>query len=144
MILSKQDEFSDRQVITATAASVNQLDMGPPSYTGNSVGTDRGGQIFFDVFTDFTAAGAATLTVSVRSADTADMVTGVVIHSTSAPIPVASLKKGISMRSINLLQRVPENAKRYVDLVYTVANGPFTAGALSARLTNGLPNSVGA
>jgi len=144
MILSKQDEFSNAQAITATASSTGQLDMGPAAYTGVSVGTDRGGQVAFAVDADFAAAGAATLTIAVRSADTADMVTGVMIHSQSAPIPVASLKKGVSMRALGVVLRVPENAKRYVDLVYTVATGPFTAGQLSARLAMGLPNSVGA
>jgi hypothetical protein len=72
------------------------------------------------------------------------MVTNVMIHSQSAPIPVASLKKGASMRALGVVLRVPENAKRYCDLVYTVSTGPFTAGQLSARLSMGLPNSVGA
>lgn len=142
MILDKQNELSNAQVITASAASVNQIDLGPPSYTGNSKGNGKG-TIFFNVDTDFAAAGAATLQIGLRSSPNADM-SGATVHLLLPAVPVASLKRGKSLASIMGELPVPPRVSRYLDVFYTVATGPFTAGAISARFTLGQPNGVGA
>jgi hypothetical protein len=142
MILSKQDELSNAQAVTVSAASTNQQDFGPAAYTGNSAGKSVG-TVFFNVDTDFTAAGAATLQMGLRSSVNADM-SGSVTHLLTPAIPVASLKRGNSLRAAGLMLPIPDNVQRYVDVFYTVATGPFTAGAISARITLAQPNNVGA
>lgn len=142
MILDKQNELSNAQVITTSAASVNQVDLGPPSYTNNSSGADFG-KVYFSVDTDFTAAGAATLQVGLRSSPNADM-SGSVVHFLTPAVPVASLKRGASFRALGVMLPIPENVSRYVDCFYTVGTGPFTAGALSARVTLAQPSGIAA
>lgn len=142
MILDKQGELSNAQLVTASAASVNQIDQGPPAYTGNSRGTNAG-MIFFNIDTDFTAAGAATLQVALRSSASPDM-SSPKIHLYTPAVPVASLKRGQSLRGTGLQLPIPEDTLRYVDVSYIVGTGPFTAGAISARHTLSTPNSWGA
>lgn len=142
MILDKQNELSNAQPITASAASVNQIDFGPPAYSGYSKGNQKG-QIFFSVDQDFTAAGAATLQIGLRSSPNADM-SAATVHLLLPPIPVASLKRGAALARLMGALPVPGRINRYMDVFYTVATGPFTAGAISARFALDVPNGVGA
>jgi len=142
MILDKQNELSNAQAITVSAASVNQIDLGPPAYTGNSKGNTKG-TIAFNVDADFAAAGAATLQVGLRSSPNADM-SNAVVALLLPPVPVASLKRGAALAALMGELPVPARVKRYLDVFYTVSTGPFTAGAISARLTLDQPNGVGA
>ena len=142
MILDKQTELSNAQAVTASDASVNQIDFGPPSYTGNSKGTDKG-KIVFNVDTDFAAAGAATLQIGLRSSPNADM-SGAVVALLLPAVPVANLKRGAALAKFLGELPVPARVSRYVDVFYNVATGPFTAGNISARLTIDQPNGVGA
>lgn len=142
MILDKQTELSNAQPITASAASVNQIDLGPPAYTGNSKGTSKG-NIVFNVDADFAAAGAATLQIGLRSSPNADM-SGAVTALLLPPVPVASLKRGNSLAKVMGELPVPARVSRYLDVFYTVGTGPFTAGAISARFALYQPNGVGA
>lgn len=130
MILDKQLEFSNAQAITVTAASTNVIGLGPKQARGHSVGTPGAGTaIDFSVATTFTAAGAATLTIQMRTSDSADMSSATVIAS-SGPLAVADLVAG---KDVPFYLTIPATAKAYVDLNYVVATGPFTAGAISAR-----------
>lgn len=142
MILDKQGELSNAQLITATAASTNQIDQGPPAYTGNSRGTNAG-SIFFSIDADFAAAGAATLQAVLRSSASPDM-SNPKIHLLTPAVPVASLKRGASLRSAGLQLPITEDTLRYIDVQYVVSTGPFTAGAISARHALSVPNSWGA
>lgn len=129
MILDKQMELSNAQAVTVTAASQNQLDLGPNSWAGNSVGDNSDLPLHLTVDTTFTAGGAATLTIQVRSSPNANM-SSPTVHQVSDAIPVASLTAG---SRVPFLPRIPENAGRYVDVNYVVGTGPFTAGAISCR-----------
>ncbi len=142
MILDKQNELSNAQAVTVSAASVNQIDQGPNAYTGNARGQGRG-LIFFNIDTDFTAAGEATMQFALRSSPNADM-SGAITHLLTAPIPVAQLKRGNSLRNAGVTLPMVGMTQRYVDVQYIVANGPFTAGNVSARFALDQPNSVGA
>lgn len=142
MILDKQTELSNAQALTNSAASINQIDFGPPAYTGNSKGTSKG-SIAFNVDADFAAAGAATLQIGLRSSPNPDM-SGAVVALLLPAVPVASLRRGASLGKLMGELPVPPRVSRYVDVFYNVANGPFTAGAISARLTLDQPNGVGA
>jgi len=59
-------------------------------------------------------------------------------------VPVASLKRGASLAKLMGELPVPARVSRYLDVFYTVENGPFTTGAISARFTIYQPNGVGA
>lgn len=130
MFLDKQNQFSAAQAVTVTASSTNVIDLGPKSAAGNAVGANGGEEILFNIDTAFTAAGAATLTISVRSSDSSNM-SSPTIHTVSDALPVASLT---AASRVAFLPKIPANAKRYVDINYTVATGPFTAGAITATV----------
>lgn len=129
MIIDKQNQFSSAQAVTVTAGSTNVIDLGATSYVGNANGSN-GPEILFTVDTTFTAAGAATLTITVRSSAAAAM-TSPVLHTVSTAIPVASLT---ASSLVPFTARIPQPSLRYVDVHYTVATGPMTAGAISAQV----------
>lgn len=133
MILDKQTELSNAQVITTSAVSTNQIDLGPNSYAGNSWGAHPPIlPLVPTVEADFAAAGAATLQLQVRTSNSPDM-SNPRLHSLSPVIPVASLKKGTKLADFGVSLAVPTGALRYLDVSYIVGTGPFTAGAISIR-----------
>ncbi|WP_445505013.1 Bbp16 family capsid cement protein [Microvirga sp. G4-2] len=127
MILDKQLEFSNAQAITVTAPSTNVVDLGPKNGRGMSGSGHL--PIEFTVGTTFAAAGAATLTIQIRTSDSADM-SGATVIEQSQDIAVADLAAG---KDVAYYPTLPVNTKRYVDINYVVATGPFTAGTISAR-----------
>lgn len=131
-ILDKLLEYSDKQVITATAVSTNVVDAGATKNAAIGRDLGAGTQLFLyvNVSTTMTAAGAATLTVALQ--DSADNATFADI-AVSGPIPVAQLVAG---KQVQLA--LPTPTRRYTRVNYTVATGPMTAGAISAHLVDGL------
>lgn len=135
MILDKEGQFSSAQVLTVTAASTNILNLGP-----KKVGTANGGEveILLSVATTFTAAGAATLTVQLRTSDNANMSSPTIVDVSDA-LAVAELVSGAKVR---FEPRLGITLKKYNDLNYVVATGPFTAGAISAAVVAGRQTNV--
>lgn len=131
MILDAENRFSNAQAVTVTAKSTDTVDMGPNSHAKNSQGQEKKLEILLHVNTTFTAAGAGTLTVQIRSSANSDM-SSPVIHESSDVLALADLVAG---NKIRYQPRVPINAGRYLDLNYVVGTGPMTAGALSAYIT---------
>lgn len=129
MILDKQLEFSNAQAITATAPSTNVIDLGPKGPRGSSTGVGGHLPIEFTVGTTFTAAGAATLTIQIRTSDAADM-SGATVVASSQALALTDLVAG---KDVPYYPTLPANMKRYVDLNYVVTTGPMTAGTISAR-----------
>ena len=137
MLLDKQLELSNAQAITASASSTNVVDLGPKTGAGkNSLGTD-GLNLHLQVDEAFTAAGAATMSITIRSSDSENM-SSPTLHTVTDAIPKASLGLGAKIDAIP----VPRGVKRYVDAYYTVATGPMTAGKITARI-GGLPHNNG-
>lgn len=130
MILDAALTLADAQAITVTATSSKVIDLGPESYVGNANG---GGAIPIAVSVDesFTADGAATLQIAVRSSKSADM-SSPKVHYLTPAIAKADLAAG---KAFPAVLAIPYDAQRYVDLSYTVATGPFTAGKLTAVVT---------
>lgn len=126
MIIDAQNLFSDDQAITASAASTNVIDLGAYGY-GDHDGPRRA-KILCQVTEAFTADGAATLTVAVKTGTTASTDTTVI---TTAAIGKASLVAGYQFTVEVLL---PSSTSRYLDLYYTVATGPMTAGKITAGM----------
>jgi hypothetical protein len=130
MIMDAELMFSEAQAITATAASTNQVDLGPSKFkTSNG----RRLEIELTVVEAFTAGGAATLTVQLRTDDNSGMATPIVLVQSDV-LALADLTLGARVR---FELSLPPTVERYVDLRYVVATGPMTAGKLSARVTTG-------
>jgi hypothetical protein len=125
MIIDKQNTLSDGQAITATAVSTNVLDL------GNTSRSDEGAPVTLlaQVEAAFTAAGAATLTVTLETDDNEAFSSATVLLSTGA-IPKATLVRGYQIP----ISFLPANCERYVRLNYTVATGPMTAGMMNAGI----------
>jgi hypothetical protein len=124
-------------LITVTAPSTNVLDLG--------VGRDLapGGPVL-DVFgmvnTTMTAAGAATLQASIQGAPDNGGVPGTWVDlMMTGLLPVANLVAGVEFLRTPLPYLNPAMAgntklMRFLRLNYTVATGPFTAGAVYTAL----------
>lgn len=116
------------QAITATARSLNVIDLG-------SLGISKGNkfvEVFCQVVTAFdSGADDGTLVVQLMTDSDANIASGgVVLHQTAA-IVEAVLVPGYQFS----LGMVPVNALQYLDLNFIVAgSGNFTAGALVAGL----------
>lgn len=138
MIIDKENLLSYQQAITVTADSTNIIDLGPPNHTG-AAGNDMPIPLFMAIDEAFTAAGAATLTISIQSSPVSNFASGVKTHNITDAIGKASLAPALAMRhSLSL----PPDVQRYVKAVYTVATGPMTAGKITlgvtaSRQTNG-------
>lgn len=137
MIMDQQNLFSDAQAITATANSTNVIDTlpsgGPNTKSGLGDGQDI--TLFAQVGTAFTAAGAGTLTVTVVSADSADLATNPIVHFTTTALALAALAAKARIIGLDLPYG---KYRRYLGLVYTVATGPMTAGTITAGLVEDL------
>lgn len=134
MILDNQTLLSNRQAITASAASTNVIDLGPINQgMRRDIGPGTAIPLVAQVTADFAAAGAATLSLALQVDDNSGFTSPKTVHTTAA-IPVASLKAGYQMP----LDWVPFGTdERYLRLNYTVSTGPFTAGTITAGVTTG-------
>lgn len=140
-MFDKQLMFSDAQAITTTANSTNVVKItgGTPAFTTdslgntpeNDVGRSPALDVLVQVITAFTAAGAATLTVSLVADDDAALGSATTIASTAA-IGKATLVPGYQFRLA--LPAGFAAADVHLGLVFTVATGPMTAGAVTAGL----------
>lgn len=135
MILDNQTLFSDRQAVTASAASTNVIDLGPINLgMVRDIGPGTAIPVLLQVVENFTAAGAATLTVAIQVDDNSAFSSPKTVHTTAA-IPVATLKAGYQLP----LDWIPRGTdERFMRLNYTVATGPFTAGRITAGVTTGV------
>lgn len=124
MLFDAQNLFSDGQEVTATAPSTNVIDTG---------GGDKGGpedlRLALVADVTHTAAGAATLTVTVQTDDAEGFGSAETLVASRA-FALADLVAGKKFWDV----AIPRGAKRYLRLNYTVATGPFTAGAITAGL----------
>jgi len=125
MIIDRENVFSSVQAITVTANSTDVIDFA----TARNIARGVPVRCRIQVDTTFTAAGAATLTAALVSSAAAALSSPTTLLTTAA-IPVATLVAGY----IILDAVVPFTEHRYVGVIYTVATGPMTAGALSAML----------
>ena len=132
MILDKTNEFSDGQTVTATAASTNVIDLNPSaSNLIQDIGAGEPVWLVVQVDETATAAGAATVTVSLESS-AATALTSATVHYSSDAKALADMTAGAELVRV----RLPGgDYKRYLGVRYTVATGPLTAGKFSAFIT---------
>ncbi|HCR0385266.1 TPA: hypothetical protein OMS42_002013 [Enterobacter kobei] len=132
MYLDKQAEFSDNQAVTATAISTNVMDLNTAfNYnTGVDIGTGEDVYLVLQVDSAATAAGAATVQITLESSAAAGL-TSSTVHFTSANYALSDLTAGKTLLAVKL----PSGTYlRYLGVRYTVGTGPLTAGSFSAFL----------
>ena len=117
---------STAQAITATAVSTDSIDIQLPN---RDLSAGKEFYMCAQWGTAATAAGAATVTFEIISADDAALTSGVVSHTTSATIGKATLVPGYR---VALTMPMGTKSKRYVGMRYTVATGPLTAGTVTS------------
>lgn len=136
-ILDRENLFSYKQAITASATSTDVVNLGPPHHMGAS-GHDSEIPLLLAVDEVFTAAGDATLTVALQSSPVEAFGSGVKTHYTRTFTKAELIRNG----RLELGAALPVDVQQYVRANYTVATGPFTAGRLTfgvvtSRQTNG-------
>ncbi len=122
--------------ITVTRDSTNILDMGVNR--DMAIGTP----LYINLIGDglFAAAGAATLTVALQGAPNSSGSPGTwTTYAQSPALSIAQLNSTLSHLFPINLPSPPSggiSTPRFYKLVYTVATGPFTAGAVQAYLSH--------
>lgn len=138
MYVDSQELFSDAQAVTATVISTNVLDLNPDGYGLASGVQDIGlGEeatyLLVMTTTTITDTGSdATLTVTLESDTTANLATSPTVHYSSGALAFATYATAGTV-----IVQIPlplGDYKRYLGVRYTVAAGPFTAGAITALL----------
>lgn len=138
MIVDKFNEFSDAQAVTATAISTNVIDLSPLG-GGQGVNTVRdigsGEELYLVVRTveTATAAGAATLNVSLESDSTENLATSPTVHFSTGALALAAF--GTAGAQVAAVKLPAGDYERYLGVRFTVATGPLTAGKFDAFLT---------
>lgn len=131
-IIDKFNEFSNAQApTTGSTTSTKSFDT-----KGADIGTGEEMYLVVQVDTAVTSAGAATVEFKYVESATQDLGTPTVL-ATSGAIGKATLVAGYQVLKI----KIPENTKRYVGVIYTVATADLTAGAFSAFLCKDLQSA---
>jgi hypothetical protein len=137
MILDSTNLFSNQQAVTATANSVNVIDLSQARDLGPGFDIN----FFIACTQDVAAAGAATVQFALVASDSVDLATNPVVLMQSDAIGKAALTAGTQV----LRTGVPASrtsGKRYLGVTYTVASGPLTAGKFTAGLAFDLQANV--
>lgn len=135
MILDKLLMFSEKQAVTATAASTDVIDLGPIDGTRRDIGVGYPLEFWATVDTTATAAGAATLNVQLQTSP--DNSTWTTIYDSGA-LALAALTAGKRLFSA----KVPAGVQKSLRVNYTVATGPLTAGAFTSGINLDVDNST--
>lgn len=122
-------EFSDNQKITATAKSTNIIDLGK----NREVAFGTPVPLLCMVNEDFN--NLTSLKIAVETSETEDMAGAIELATTT--VVAADLTKG----KLIPITFMPAGNKGYVRLAYTVTGSAPTTGAISASLTDVLPQS---
>jgi len=135
MITDRELTFSDQQAITATANSTDVVAM-----TGLRFGRGQRLRFYVQVDQAFTAAGAATLNVSLVQADNAALTTNPEVLYTTGAKALATLVPDGKKFFVDI--DIPKQSKNFLGVTYTVATGPMTAGQITAGLVTDTPTPL--
>lgn len=127
MITDANLTLSASQAVTATAFSVNTIDLG----VARDIGVGEELNIYVNVEVAATAAGAATVNFQIVTSASANLSTPTIIGQTDA-IPKANLVVGAQILIPVPVSFINNLGQRYLGLQYTVGTGPLTAGTFSA------------
>jgi len=126
MFYDFHNTFDVAAAITVTRNSTNVIDL---LRANQDIGAGVPLQIMVSVTTTFTAAGAATLQIALVTDDNAALTSPATLQDQVAVIAVATLVAGFEVPFFIHPSGIME---RYLGIVYTVATGPMTAGAIQA------------
>ncbi|EPN8565039.1 Bbp16 family capsid cement protein [Enterobacter hormaechei] len=135
MILDKLLMFSEKQAVTASAASTDVIDLGPIDGTRRDIGVGYPLEFWATVDTTATAAGAATLNVQLQTSP--DNSTWTTIYDSGA-LALSALTVGKRLFS----NKVPAGVQRYLRVNYSVGTGPLTAGAFTSGINLDVDNNT--
>ncbi len=135
MILDKLLMFSEKQAITASAASTDVIDLGPIDGTRRDIGVGYPLEFWATVDTTATAAGDATLNVQLQTSP--DNSTWTTIYDSGA-LALSALTAGKRLFSA----KVPAGVQKYLRVNYSVATGPLTAGAFTSGINLDVDNNT--
>ena len=136
MITDRELTCSNEQAVTVTAVSIDSVAL-DGLYLGRA---DDNLRAYAQVDVDFTAGGAATLTIEVIQATNGALTTNVDSLWSSGAIALAGLKAG--GKAFEVDTPMPKNTKAFVGFRYTVATGPMTAGKITAGFVPGTPTAL--
>lgn len=134
MHIDARAEFSDSQVVTATAISTNVMARDGNGLSPNATQNLGAPAISYLVITTgaaVTAAGGATVTFSLESATDAGLTASPVVHYSTGAIPKASMPAGAVVAVVPLPFA---DYKDFIGVRYTVATGPLLTGDFNAFL----------
>lgn len=131
MIIDRNQQFSNEQAVTATAASTDVYDS---RQANPNTGMDGRSALVITVDESATAAGAATVTFALQ--DSADNSSFADVTSTAA------IGKATLVAGYQIVIPMPTKMRRYQRVNYTVATGPLTAGKFSAQIVAGIQQNV--
>lgn len=125
--------FSDAQAITSTGSSTKSIDTMTAT---RNIGAGEEIDLVISVATAASSLSASTIAFSLQDSVDNSSFTDVVA---SPAVAVATLATaGTEVLRITL----PRTLRRYLQVQYTVATGPFTAGAYNAFLTDDRQDNV--
>ena len=124
--------LSDAQAVTSTAVSTKSIDFATAT---RNMGAGEEIDLVIIVTTTCTAAGAATVQFALQDSTDNSSFNDVVV---SPAIGKATLVAGYEAFRIVL----PRALNRYIQVNYTVATGPLTAGNFTAYLTDDRQDNV--
>lgn len=132
MYLDHENLFSDAQAVTVTAASSNIIDLGPIFSANAARDIGRGSKvtrIYAILDATFTAGGAGTLDITLQGDDNSAFGSPRTLFDTGV-LALAALFQGAVVLDVAM----PTGVEKFLRLMYTVATGPMTAGAITAGL----------
>ncbi|WP_095110436.1 Bbp16 family capsid cement protein [Pseudomonas sp. Irchel 3E20] len=137
MITDRLNTFSNAQVVTATAASTDVLDLGPLTHgnTRRDIGAGEPIYLVVAALTAAAAAGAATTNIQLQTSDNNS--TWVTLFD-SGPLALADLPAGA--RPVQVA--VPRGVRRYLRVNYLIGTGPLTAGSFWAGLVKDVQDNT--
>lgn len=125
MIIDYENQFSNDQAVTATAASTNSIDF------GDAKDHAKGNPLMLEIICTETATSAGSTTVDFAlETDTTSTFTPDKSFPLATGVPKASLVAGY----VVYRGSIPEGLLRYAQIKYTVNTANLTAGKFTAHI----------
>lgn len=125
MIIDYENQFSDAQAVTASAASTNSIDL---KTGGDALARELELVVRVDTTAD-SAGDAATITIALQTDDNSSFSSAKTLFTTAA-IAQASAVAGAELVKV----KVPLGCERYLRVYYTIGTEDLTAGKFDAFL----------
>lgn len=132
MYIDSQNEFSDSQVVTATAVSTNVIELAD-STIQQDIGTGEGVYAIVSIPTASSGGTSPTLTVTIESAENEALSTNAKVHFSTAALAAAAFQ--VAGKTLVCVRLPSDDYRRYLGVRYTVTGGPLTGGTVDAFLT---------